>query len=388
MPVRETPPAEDQVGKVYIPDQYHKQMRQNGYDGPWWVWNTELDDLYSQYRDSGGGGGGGTSGGGTSGGGTSGGSSGGSSSGGSSGGGGMSPEARANLRASYLKILQDWGIKVTSNMNALMNRGVSRQWSTTNFIINLRRTADYRQAFPGINSGEGISEAKWLAAYDRAEELAKSYGMKLSRTQFGTLYKKDVGMEEWEMRLQFMEKVRRPGNKEYFDALQQAAKQLGIIKPKDKLTKKELFKLMTRRGHPKLEKLMEQSIVTAELNKLGFTVGEGGDVTRKMMLNFIKNVENQGGQAEMLTAQDFAELAAHVENTLPTAELLGAGLTKRDLAEMALGGPRANEIAKSVQNLLASKQLEDQPNVNPQLVEDGTGHTRLTGASPRRPTGL
>jgi hypothetical protein len=297
----------------------------------------------------------------------------------------MSAQQKANLRSSYLEILHTWGISVSGNMNQLMNQAIAQEWSTTNFMQHLRKTKDYKQQFPGINSADGMSEAAYNAKYQQFMEDAKMAGVKLSRSQFGSLVRGDVRYEEWKMRVDFQQKVER--NKDYFQALQDVAHARGLIKPKDKLTKKELWKLMTRRGNPALERLMEESNVSYQLEAAGLSIGKKGDIARGQVLKFIKTIETDGIQAESLTAEAFAGLAEKVKTVLPAADQIGYGITKGDLFQLEFGGPRQAEVGRHVENILKSVEFQNQPKVNSILVED-EGGSRLTGGSPQRQAGL
>lgn len=303
------------------------------------------------------------------------------------GGGGLSPEAKANLRASYLEILHSFGIAVTKNLDRLMDRGVENRWSTTNFLQYLRRTPEYKRHFPGIRSQPGqMSEARYNAMYDSFQKVWAREGGKLSREQFGALVRNEVSLEEWQVRTRFMGLVKR--NRDYFEKLQDVAKARGLIKPNGKLTKKELFRAMTRRGHVWLERLMEETNVRAQLENIGFVIGDGGDLTRAKVLAFMKNLENQDVEVELLTQKDFEGLAQKVRELLPVAEQVGAGLTRAELFELEFGGPNQFEIARRVEDIIASAEADEQPNVSPLLIEDDQGGSRLLSGTPRRPTSL
>lgn len=300
--------------------------------------------------------------------------------GGSSGGSaGMSAKQKANLRNSYLAMLQSFGINLTKNLNNLMDRGVGQEWSTTSFLIHLRRTAEYKHQFPGIRSSDGTSEAQYNAQYKAFADEAKAAGITLTRAQFGLLFKKDVRAADWQIRVEFMKRAKN--NKAFFDQLELVARARGIIKPKEQLSKKELYDAMLHKGNPKIEKLLEEANTRYQLDSLGFTVGKDGDIGRKMLLNFIKRMETDGFDVEAANSEAFAGLAEKVRTVLPAAEQIGAGITKRDLFELEFGADNARrqEIAQHVQGILDSYDQRAEKLVKPLVTEREGGHTGIVG---------
>jgi hypothetical protein len=306
-------------------------------------------------------------------------------SGGGSGAQGLSAKQKANLRNSYLSYLDQLGIELTKNLQNLMDQGINQEWSTTSFLVHLRQTKEYKVQFPGINTVDGMSEAQYNSEYRAYQDLAESAGYSLSREQFNVLLKKHIPIREWNIRLEFQKRVAR--DPKFFKQLEVVARSRGIIGPKEQLSRKDLFDLMTRRGNPALEKLMEEANVRYLLRSIKFTIGPEGDVSRKQLLTFIQGIEGQGGDAESLTGQDFARLAETVRTVLPASRQMSAGLTKRDMFVLEFGGPGQNEIARRAKAVLESVATEDERRVKSVLVQDEDG-TRLLSGTPIRPTGL
>ena len=367
---------------IVIPPSQRKVLKDLGYNGPWKVTKQRARELLKMVQDSGGGnppsddqqnflellasllGGG----------------SGGSS--GSSAPRGLSPEQKRNLRNSYLEQLTDWGIGVTGNLDNLMDKGVNEEWSLTSFVTYLRKTEEYRKQFVGIFEKDGglrMSEAQYLAQYKQFSNMAARADFKLSREQFGALIRRNVAADEWQTRTIFLERITR--SKQFFDQVEAVARARGILKPKEKLSKKSLYDAMLRRGSPQIERLLEESNVRYQLEQAGFVVGAQGSIGRKMVLNLIKRVEAGGGEAEMMDSKTFADLAEKAKTVIPTARQHGMNLTKRDLFILEFGGPGRQEIARYVENILTSAQREEQePKGQPQLIEDAGGSRLASGA--------
>jgi hypothetical protein len=361
---------------VTIPQKYRKYAAQIGWPfDTWTVYESNiggwLDAFKAAYQADQGGGGDGNqditinvTGGGSGGGG---------------GGGyaGMSPEQKRNLREAYIAILHDWGIAINGNMNNLMSNGVNQEWSTTAFINHLRGTKEYKAAFPGILKGQ--AESTYLGAWDTFRTIAASHGLTLKKSQFGTLNKHNVGATEWDMRATFAERAER--NKEFFNYLETAARRAGILKPNEKFKQRDMWEIMTGRGSRPVEKLVEQANAQMQLAHAGITVGRGGDITRQQFTKFLRQAEGQGIEAEYFDATTFAGLAERIRTVIPAADRVGAGITKGDLFTLETNGRGADRIARQAEQILNSWEKEKQANVNPILVEEEAGKTRLLGGS-------
>ena len=309
----------------------------------------------------------------------------------SSSGGGTAPmtaKQKANLRNSFLNVLYNmFGNKaeITKNLLNLVDQGVQQEWNSDSFMVHLRATKEYKTFFPGIGSRPGMTEAEYNGEYQAFYDLAKHNKLNLGRDQFGALVKQGVAYEEWQVRMTFMDRAER--SKQYFQQLEEVAKARGFIKPNEKFNMHDLYQLMTHRGSPGLERLMEESNISYQLESAGLTVGQKGDISRKQVISLMNRFEVNGTEAEMSINTDFAQLAQNIKTILPEAQLRGLGLTPRDMFTLEYGGPGQDDIAKQVQNLVATIDAEKLPKVNPQLVEDATGSRLLTGV-PKRPTGL
>lgn len=310
---------------------------------------------------------------------------GGGGSGGSSGGGGGSsgPSAedlakqRRMLRANYSEILRRWGLSPNDGgLGNLIDHAVGAEWSTTEFMQAIRRTKAYKRQFAGIRWREGMTEGEYIRLYGRARETAKDFGRGLSRQQFGIMLKKGIELNEFEVRLKFFERVQRsPGLKAAVEATLRASGGLG---PKEKFTIGDLYRLATRKGDPRWERIIEESVVRQGFQSAGLTIGRKGDFTRKEMLRLINQVEGGGaGDVEALTLQDFQKLATTIQEVMPLSQLYGMGVTKHDLAVLSLGGRGADKIAQRVDEILATRNLQNEAPAQPQLQQKQGGGTTL-----------
>lgn len=338
------PPDEVVAGTpelIAIPPQIYQVMVQNGYTGSRYVYATEIDAIIQQFA----GGGAGTpdpNAGPTV-----------IVTGGSSGGGystGPTAGDLANLRASFLDVLRAWDMNVSKSMLNLVDQGVNKLWTTTNFMMHVRGTKEYKQAFAGIQ--RGMSEDEYIDTYEAFRDRAQDVGKPLTTQAFGVLLKKGVGYEEWDKRITAIDRIK--GNEELFEQFGETLKQRGLLK--GKFTMKDVYDFVRGKGSPIFEKVWEEAAFTAGIERAGFQVGEGADISRKALLKMIGNFESNtpGLQVEDLGDDFYKDLADRVRTLIPASRLAGFGLTNTDILELQVNGPRAGKIAESVNQILAN----------------------------------
>jgi hypothetical protein len=323
-----------------IPDRIYRIMVQNGYSGSRYVYENEIDALYRQYNVSGNN--------------TTGDDdvdiiiTGGSPSGYDTG---PSPADLRNLRASFIYQLQAWGLDLTKNLNNLVQKGVNQEWSTTNFILQLRQTREYKQAFAGIQKGQ--TEEAYMYAYGQFRDKLKDVLKRdLTREAFGVLQKKGVDFEEWSKRVIAIDRIKR--DRDLFETFGEVLKQRGLTK--GKFTFKDAYDFVTGKGSPLYEKVWEEAAFTTGLESAGFIVGKKGSITRQEMLKALNSFEgrNPGLEVEDLGDEFYTDLANKVRTLLPASRLAKFGLTETDILELQVGGPRAEHLAETVNQILAN----------------------------------
>ena len=312
-------------------------------------------------------------------GGSSGGGSGGSGGGGSSGSGGsagLTAEQKSMLRANYLEVLRRWGLGPgQAGLGNLVDHAVNSEWSTTQFIQALRKTKAYHQTFPGIRWREGMTEGEYIRMYGAYRELSGNIGFKLQRAQFGVLLRKGVTASEFKVRIDALDRIKtyRPLLNEFEEVLKARGLLRTAAGKNKQLTMRELFRFVTKQGDPRWESLWQESVVRQGLEDAGLKIGRGGDFTRKEILKLIRQVDTPQRGVENLTLQDFQKLAENIQEVMPLSQLYGKGVTKQDLAVLALGGKGAPKIAERVQEILAQRNLSNEEKAAPQLVQTQKG---------------
>lgn len=301
------------------------------------------------------------------------GSSGSGSSGSGSGSSGLSAkdlrQQQLNAEAGFMSYLRSWGMEVTPKLKRLITSAAKGNWNSQAFLIAVRGTEEYKQAFPGIQWRRGMSEATYNAQFDSYADRARDAGYKLTREGFAHVIKKGIDPQEWGLRVSAVKQVR--ANKDLLENFRQFLVDNGQLKPNEQLNAKDVYKLATGRGSPAWTNLWNTASVETGLEGIGFTVGHGGDLTRDQLGTMLKGPISKLGAGESLD-MDFAALAKTAAEALPASRLYKSGITKKDLVTMALGGKNAAKIAQRVELAIGTaRATASEQMVNPQLNQGG-----------------
>jgi len=153
----------------------------------------------------------------------------GSSSSSSSSGSGPSPDQIRALTDSYLNMLDQWGIPLTSKARQFVQQAVAGNWSSSTFLMHIRNTQFYKSSFPGILDNNGqpkMSEAQYIAQRNAYSAAAGALGFNLSDKMAGLAFKNDLSVQEFQARYQAERLIK--DNPIYFEQLKFALKERGI----------------------------------------------------------------------------------------------------------------------------------------------------------------
>ena len=295
--------------------------------------------------------------------------SGGSSSSGSAAAAKAEARALANAQASFMTYLRSWGMVVTPKLKKLVDAAAKGQWNSQAFLIAVRGTEEYKQKFPGIQWKRGMSEASYNAQYDSYSDRALDAGYRLTKEGFSKVLKKGIDAQEWSLRVQAVKQVK--ANADLLENFRQFLVDNGQLKPNEKLSAKEVYKLATQRGSPAWVNLWNTASVETGLEGVGFTVGRNADLTREELKHMLKQPLSKLGPGESLD-MDYAALAQTASEALPASRLYKSGITKKDLVTMALGGKNAAGIATRVQLAInTARATASEQSAVPQLNQGG-----------------
>lgn len=310
----------------------------------------------------------------------------GSSSGGSSGGGGSSGSGMTaaeerrmllNAQAGFEQIVRTWGIQTTPELQSMIERAAKGKWSSAAFMSALRGTKEYKQQFPGIQWQKGMSEAAYNAQFRAYQGKAQDAGYRLGRKEFAVALKKGIDSTEWNLRVGAIRQIK--ANAPLFEEFRMELARRGIIKPNEKLSNKELYNLVTRRGSSQWTNIWNVSSVSAGLEGIGITVGRGEDLGRKELMQLLKVPVSQLNPGELVQI-DYAQLASTAAKALPASRLYKMGVTKADLVKMALGGKDAAKIADRVNLAIGTAQATaEERRATPQMTVAGQQANTPTG---------
>lgn len=118
----------------------------------------------------------------------------------------MSEQEREDARALIRDFLASWGL---SGLDAFVEQALSEGWGpgTSEFIIRLRETTQYQQAFPEMKLREQagysfIPEEQILAYRSEVRRLTRDYlGIELSQNELAQIIATDRSPAEWERTL-------------------------------------------------------------------------------------------------------------------------------------------------------------------------------------------
>jgi hypothetical protein len=326
------------------------------------------DGLY----DGSGGGGGTSSGGGTSGGGGT--SSGGSSGGGSGGTSDAEAKAKANNKAFFLNTLQELGIKLTPNLQQLVNNAIAKDYNAANFMNYLRKTKEYHERFTGIFNKNGtlkMSEAQYLSNVNRYQDVASKAGINLGGKTIDWLFKNNVSVSEFSDRATAVTRLKR--NPDLYAAFKRELIQAGE-KP-NQITQKGLLKFILGEGNGKWYDLWQDAVTRNAATQAGLAIGKR-NALEQLPQGIVERISGLG-LSESALNKGFEQLADDFANLLPDSRFYGSGITKSDLVTLRFGGKGRQEIKDKVAAVIAQKNLAQEDKANAQLVQTAPGKSSL-----------
>jgi len=205
---------------------------------------------------------------------------------------------RLALLAEYAEILRAWGLNVSQNLNKLMHHGAKKEWTTTQFVQQLRRTRDYKQQFVGIKWQEGMTESQYNAEYMAFLREADDLGKKLSRQDYGSILRSGMDFEEFQARTTVLRDLRdNPELKRMFEKVLHAR---GMLGPQKNLSKKNMWDIMTGTGDPRWEAAWQEAAITFQLQRIGLKTSQKKKLgfTRKDLLELIESALRRRRLAE------------------------------------------------------------------------------------------
>jgi len=258
--------------------------------------------------------------------------------------------------AGYTIMLQNWGIHVDAQVKNFIQHAVGQKWSTNEFLMNVRKTKFYARAFPGLvkpngSTRNGMTEAQYMSYYNQLRDYAASIGQHLSKDMVGTLIKGNNSLTEAKEKIDALDKMR-----EYKPILDSFAEYLRATGKAKKFGPKERMDFILRQGPREWEKEWDAAYTTAQLSAAGIDVGKpkkGSDLSFKQLNKILGEAKALGGiDPSKFTAADYQNLANNL-SMIPTADLYGMGVTKKDIVALQFGTKGSRETLGKLQRAAA-----------------------------------
>jgi hypothetical protein len=259
----------------------------------------------------------------------------------------------------------------------LIEKGVRKAWSSTQFLAMVRHTPEYRKKYPGIQWKLGMTEGQYLSTYSQYKARAQDIGVQLTSKEFARMLQRGVDFEEYSDRVNALSSIRSYGP--MWEAFKNVLDERGLKVPGKELEKKELVKFLMGQGSKEWEHAWQETLVSVNLEQVagvqvvgrGERAGtEGYDIMRGDLVEILRQVESltPGFNAEDISSRDWAEIGKRIRK-YPMSYLQRYGLTTKDLLEMELGGPRAAEIGIKAERILKEQEAFFEPRPVPQFAQ-------------------
>jgi hypothetical protein len=264
-------------------------------------------------------------------------------------------EARRDRRAAFMNTLQQWGIPMTQNLNELVTQGAGARWTASTFLHYLRKTPDYRQAFPGIFNEDGtlkMSEGTYMITRDRYEDIAATSGLNINDRKIATLFKRDVSAAEFADRAPAIARLNR--DKALYAGFQKELVQGGIAKAGE-VSKEELFKFILGEGNKEWYDLWQDTVTRNAAREAGIRIAKNSGQYSSIGQGMIEKISGKG-LSEAQLQSGFQELGDTLLEVLPLSKIHGFGLSKGLVQQAVFGGKNAAQARKKIQHVLETEE--------------------------------
>lgn len=278
--------------------------------------------------------------------------------GGGGGGGhsrGPSPQSQGSKQASYKLLVGQWGIKLSPNIQNLVNQAANGGFSSDYFITLLQKTPEFHARFPGIYGPRGTLKMlpqQYIAQERSYQDQAARYGLSIGRKQIGWMVHHNISPAKAAVRFQADAVIQQ--NPEYFQSFNEELKARGM----KALGYKGAQKFLLGAGNAKEYAIWQGASTRHAAEQAGISVG--GPATEDMNLSESeKKMVAQKGFSQAQATAHFQNLSQLLGNILPESQIQGFGLTKADLIQAEFGGPKQAQINQMIQQLSKNQQAFD-----------------------------
>jgi hypothetical protein len=280
----------------------------------------------------------------------------------------------------FLNQLTSMGIPLTAAARAFVASAVGGHWSGAQFLYQMRQTAWYKKAFPGILNKDGtmkMSEAQYVATQNAMIDQANALGFNWNDKQASYAIQHNLSVSEVSSRLHAERLIK--DNPVYMKQLQATLKARGL----DLTTKKDLGQFLMG------EKPQEFYKVWREASARGAAVMAGMTLSKHPLFS---NKETAIGRAGILrisklglspsvVAEKFTQLADLLTQNLPEAQTMFKGQANRKDFQKAVFGGKGSAVSRDkVGKLLADiDAFYNENRAEASVSSTGAGGTQQLG---------
>src|SRR6266498_3175178 len=206
------------------------------------------------------------------------------------GGGGPPPPPPAggslekDRYASYLSIVESWGIDITSAIIQFAHHAASRHWGSGTFLYFARQTDWYKEHFKGIKPG--MSEGEYNSLIKGYMQTARTINFFITRDQAQYALHRGIPMKLFVDKITAVQRIESQHG--FFVNLEKTLRAQGIIKPGETVTKTKLYNFAMHRGPESWDRVLNESYARTAASEAGFIVG--ANISRKEVLRIASQV--------------------------------------------------------------------------------------------------
>lgn len=251
-----------------------------------------------------------------------------------------------NQEQAFIASLAGYGIRLTSNLQALVTEGQRKNWTAATFLNYLRKTPEYAQRFPGIMTKGGVlkmSESQYIRQEGQYQDIAAEAGINLGPQKMADLFRGNTSVGEFRTKAPAISRLRTDP---------QLQRQLEQVVG-HKLSKQEVLKFVIGEGNSEWYNDWNRTIARNAAVDAGITFK--GDGYTKLKAGMVEKYGLQGLTEEQL-ATGFEEIADSLLSTLPEAQIQSMGLSKKDIVAAHLGGKGSAKARALIKRVTATTE--------------------------------
>jgi len=297
---------------------------------------------------------------------------------------GPTPQERrqkANDTAYYTSLITGMGISMGPNLNHLVEAAMVHNWNDAAFLAQLRATAAYKEAFPGIFDENGVlkmTEDQYRTEEQQYQAFAQTAGIDMSGGRMAWLFSNDVTSAEFQDRATAYTRLER--DKGLYAAFGRELVQAGVATPKDVNDPKEMFRFVMGDGNKAWYDLWQDAITRNAAVQAGISFAKHASKYTTLSQGVIEHISSLGlSEAEMATK--FGAVEEALRKVLPLQEADTYGVNKKTVVAAAFGGKGSSAARGRLERAQTTADAFTENRAASAVYSDDQGHTITQGVS-------